>query len=112
MRRPTSFFLAVVVTILALASFATAFPHDDGMDMNGSKGAGGDSGMDMTHGHSDPSPTSEPDAIPVDDWPMSYFSYGQHSGTIIAHIAFMIVAWCFVLPTGMLKMMILFKLKV
>lgn len=103
MRRPTSFSVAVLVTTLALASLATAFPHgDDGMDMSGSKTAGGDPGMHMTHDHSDPSPTSEPDVVPVDDWPMSYFSYGQHSGTILAHIAFMIVGWCFVLPTGML----------
>jgi hypothetical protein len=30
----------------------------------------------------------------------SYFSYGQHSSTILAHIALMILSWCFVLPAG------------
>ena len=32
--------------------------------------------------------------------PTSYFIYGKHSGTIIAHIALMILGWCFVLPAG------------
>ncbi|KAJ5659953.1 hypothetical protein N7507_006404 [Penicillium longicatenatum] len=32
----------------------------------------------------------------------SYFSYGQHSSTILAHIALMILGWCFVLPAAVL----------
>lgn len=32
----------------------------------------------------------------------SYFAYGQHSNTILAHIALMILSWCFVLPAGKL----------
>ncbi|KAL2849606.1 hypothetical protein BJY01DRAFT_233555 [Aspergillus pseudoustus] len=34
--------------------------------------------------------------------PTSYFSYGQHSGTILAHIALMILGWCFVLPASVM----------
>lgn len=33
---------------------------------------------------------------------MSYFAYGKHPGTIVAHVALMILGWCFVLPAGML----------
>lgn len=32
--------------------------------------------------------------------PMSYFAYSKHSSTIIAHIALMVLGWCFVLPVG------------
>lgn len=35
--------------------------------------------------------------------PTSYFSYGQHSSTILAHIALMSIGWCFVLPAGKLS---------
>jgi hypothetical protein len=31
---------------------------------------------------------------------MSYFAYGKHSGTIMAHIALMMLGWCIVLPAG------------
>ncbi|KAL4886890.1 hypothetical protein BJY04DRAFT_43411 [Aspergillus karnatakaensis] len=34
--------------------------------------------------------------------PASYFAYGDHSGTIIAHIALMILGWCFVLPAAVM----------
>ncbi|KAL4786498.1 hypothetical protein BJX76DRAFT_365579 [Aspergillus varians] len=34
--------------------------------------------------------------------PTSYFSYGQHSSTILAHIALMTIGWCFVLPAAVL----------
>ncbi|KAJ5630867.1 uncharacterized protein N7484_010967 [Penicillium longicatenatum] len=32
----------------------------------------------------------------------SYFSYGQHSSTILTHIALMILSWCFILPAAVL----------
>lgn len=32
--------------------------------------------------------------------PMSYFAYGKHSSTIVAHIALMAIAWCLILPAG------------
>lgn len=88
MRRATS--LAVLVTALALASLASAAPHDDGgMNMGGEM-----------H-HDDPPPAASTDTS--DNSPMSYFAYGQHSGTIIAHIVLMVLAWCFVLPAGELS---------
>lgn len=31
---------------------------------------------------------------------MSYFTYGKHSDTIMAHMALMMLGWCFVLPAG------------
>lgn len=56
--------------------------------------------MDM---HSTPIPTA-PTALasqtPQSESATSYFAYGEHSGTILAHIGLMILAWCFVLPAG------------
>ena len=78
MRRSTV--LAVLATALALASDASALPHgDDDMHMGG----------EMSHSDQ----TSA-------DSPMSYFAYGKHTGTIITHVALMILGWCFVLPAG------------
>lgn len=53
--------------------------------------------MDMNMAHSAPEPTTNPG---TSDGPMSYFAYGKHSSSIIAHIALMVAAWCFVLPVG------------
>ncbi|KAL4920279.1 hypothetical protein BDW62DRAFT_14691 [Aspergillus aurantiobrunneus] len=79
-----------------LASVASAFAHGDAphdMDMNM------DMDMDHTnmtssHGHAQPAPS--------ENSPMSYFAYGKHKGWIVAHIALMVVAWCFVLPTAVM----------
>lgn len=77
-----------------LASVATALAHGDdahshGMDMD----------MDMGHGHT--MNTSSPEQMhPAEHGPMSYFAYGKYTGWIVAHIALMVVAWCFVLPAG------------
>ena len=81
----------------ALAAFllfavASALPHDDhdmGMDMDMSTGTKMES-----------SPTHSPQPEPSHHEPMSYFAYGKHSGTILAHIGLMVLAWCFVLPAG------------
>lgn len=80
------------LAVLLLASIASALAHGDDheMDMN----------MDMDHmdmgaSHENAQPENG------DDSPMSYFAYGQYTGWIVAHIALMVVAWCFVLPTGM-----------
>lgn len=79
-----------------LASVATALAHGDdahshGMDM--------DMDMDMGHGHT--MNTSSPEQMhPAEHGPMSYFAYGKYTGWIVAHIALMVVAWCFVLPAG------------
>ncbi|PWY81583.1 hypothetical protein BO94DRAFT_470214 [Aspergillus sclerotioniger CBS 115572] len=80
--RHTSY-LAVLATILAPASLSSALPHgDDDMHM----------GDGMSHGYQSSG----------DDSPMSYFAYGKHTGTIVAHIALMILGWCFILPIGIM----------
>ena len=38
--------------------------------------------------------------ITVPLMPQSYFTYGNHSGLMLAHIAFMTLGWFFVLPVG------------
>ena len=43
--------------------------------------------------------------VPFD--PQSYFTYGNYSGMMLAHIAFMTVGWFFVLPVGMFKLEVL-----
>lgn len=72
-----------------LVSAANALPHgdDDSMDM--------DMGMNMDN-QTQPDQPSEASQ----NAPMSYFAYGKHSGTIVAHIALMMLAWCVVLPVG------------
>ena len=65
------------------------------MDMDMSMDMDMDMSMDMAH--SAPTPTASPG---TSDGPMSYFAYGKHSSSVIAHIALMVVAWCFVLPVG------------
>ncbi|GIJ92226.1 hypothetical protein Asppvi_011203 [Aspergillus pseudoviridinutans] len=74
-----------------LVSIANALPHgdDESMEM--------DMGMNM-----EDTTKSEPHKDANDESPMSYFAYGKHSGTIMAHIALMIIAWCFVLPTAVM----------
>lgn len=72
----------------AFVLFATAH-ESTGMDMDM------DMSMDMAHGA--PTPTASPG---TSDGPMSYFAYGKHSSSVIAHIALMVVAWCFILPVG------------
>lgn len=67
-----------------LACVANALPHDDGS-------------MEMSM---DAAPQPEAPAETGDHSPLSYFAYGKHSGTIVAHIVLMVLAWCFVLPTG------------
>ncbi|KAJ5321754.1 hypothetical protein MYU51_017213 [Penicillium brevicompactum] len=56
-------------------------------------------GMDMDMAHSAPTPTASPG---TSDGPMSYFAYGKHSSSVIAHIALMVVAWCFILPVAVI----------
>ncbi|KGO64393.1 Uncharacterized protein PITC_022430 [Penicillium italicum] len=55
--------------------------------------------MDMDMAHNVPEPTP---VIHNSDSPMSYFAYGKHSSSIIAHIAFMVAAWCFILPAAVM----------
>lgn len=44
--------------------------------------------------------TSDPDTMQD---PTSYFQLSAYSGLVTAHIAFMVVAWVFVLPIGKSK---------
>ena len=56
--------------------------------------------MDMDMGVQMNSTQPEHPAEASEDSPMSYFAYGKHSSTIMAHIALMTIAWCFLLPVG------------
>jgi hypothetical protein len=80
---------AALAASVLLVSIANALPHgdDESMEM--------DMGMNMGD-----TAKSEPHRDANDESPMSYFAYSKHSGAILAHIALMIIAWCFVLPTG------------
>lgn len=75
---------------LFLASLATAIPHGDDESM--------DMGMDMNAGNASQPTTTATQA--TTNGPMSYFAYSKHSSAIIAHIALMVLGWCFVLPVG------------
>ena len=69
--------------------------------MDASMGMDMDINMDMGGGAAKTEPSASPSAsAEPDNSPMSYFAYGQYPMTIIAHIAVMILAWCFVLPAG------------
>ncbi|KAE8140479.1 hypothetical protein BDV38DRAFT_279980 [Aspergillus pseudotamarii] len=56
--------------------------------------------MDMHTTPSVTAPTASVSANTQSEGPMSYFSYGQHSSTILAHIALMTLGWCLVLPAA------------
>ncbi|KAL2828964.1 hypothetical protein BDW59DRAFT_142599 [Aspergillus cavernicola] len=76
-----------VLAAFLLASFASALAHGDDHEMN--------MDMDMTsHNHTQ--------THAKDNSPMSYFAYGKHTGWIVTHIALMVAAWCFVLPTAVM----------
>lgn len=90
--RPVATRVALAATsILFLASLATALPHGDDESM--------DMGMDMSAATNAPQPTTTATQNNTNG-PMSYFAYGKHSSTIIAHIVLMVLGWCFVLPVG------------
>ena len=86
--------IRVAFVALFLASLAAALPHgdDEGMDMN----------MDMDMGKSMDAQASATSTAPAasTESAMSYFAYQKHTNSIIAHIALMVVGWCFVLPAG------------
>lgn len=75
-----------------LAALTTAHGDDESMDM------GMDMSIDMHSSTAAPTPTASAHAN--SEGPMSYFAYGKHSSTILAHIALMSLGWCFVLPAG------------
>ncbi|KAL4743615.1 hypothetical protein BDV11DRAFT_177880 [Aspergillus similis] len=77
------------LAVLFLASIASALAHGDDQEMDMDH-------MDMGASHENAQPETS------DDSPISYFAYGQYTGWIVAHIALMVVAWCFVLPTAIM----------
>lgn len=79
---------------ILLASFAIAHGDDESMDMDMGMS------MDMHATASVASPTPSVSQAAQSEGPMSYFAYGKHSSAILAHIALMILGWCFVLPAG------------
>lgn len=83
----------VLAAALLLAALASALPHEDHESMDMSM----DMKMDDSMGHNQTAaaPTTDPAM-------MSYFAYGKHTGTILAHIILMVLAWCFVLPVGVM----------
>ena len=89
-------FTRAAYAALFLASLAIAHGDDESMDMDMNMGMS----MDMHATTSAASPTASVSQNTQSEGPMSYFAYGKHSSTILAHIALMILGWCFVLPAG------------
>ncbi|KAL2831544.1 hypothetical protein BDW59DRAFT_169780 [Aspergillus cavernicola] len=58
--------------------------------------------MDMHATSSTAAPTAYVSQNAQSESPTSYFAYGQHSNTILAHIALMTLGWCFVLPAAVM----------
>ena len=87
----------LAVAAVLLASLATALPHgdDESLDMDMDMNMGMDS-----HASDSAAQPATSTAAAYSEGPMSYFAYGKHSTTIMAHIALMILGWCFVLPAG------------
>lgn len=75
-----------------LVALAAAHGHDESMNM--------DTGMSMDMHSNTTAPAPDAMAHENNEGPLSYFAYGKHSSTILAHIALMVLAWCFVLPAG------------
>ncbi|KAF7713651.1 Uncharacterized protein PECH_001124 [Penicillium ucsense] len=86
-----SFIYRAAIAATVLAQLAIAVPHGDDEHMN----------MDMDMGGG-MAATSSPSAAPSDNGPMSYFAYSKHTGSIMAHIALMMLAWCIVLPAAVM----------
>lgn len=92
--RSTAAYLIYLAAPLLLAH-ADALPHDDHHPM--------EADMDMKEGmHSNHSGSASSNHTAGDnqDYPMSYFAYQKHSGVLIAHVVFMVLAWFFTLPIG------------
>ncbi|CAL5874403.1 uncharacterized protein PFLUO_LOCUS8699 [Penicillium psychrofluorescens] len=86
---------AAFAAAFLLASLATALPHGDDEAMNM------DMDMEMSMASTAPMATATA-AKTHSDAAMSYFAYSKHSGTIIAHIALMVLGWCLVLPAAVM----------
>jgi hypothetical protein len=82
--------LIFAAALLALAPLVRSHGDDDDMSM----------GMDMSS--SLPmAPTATPTMTADLTSELSYFSYPDYKAWIWAHIALMIISWCFIAPIGM-----------
>ncbi|KAJ5552106.1 hypothetical protein N7494_001484 [Penicillium frequentans] len=81
---------------LILASLSIAQGDDKSMDIDMARG------LVMHDTSSATAPTASVSGNPPNEGHTSYFSYGQHSSTILAHVALMTLGWCFVLPAAVL----------
>ena len=79
-------------TLLGLLPLAFAHGHDSN--------AGGSTGMAMSAGASHVVPVSDVTINSTVPMLPSYFAHSGLSGLMLAHIAFMTIAWFFVLPIG------------
>jgi hypothetical protein len=79
-----------IYTAIFLSSLTIAHGDDESMGLD----------MDMHATSRAASPTASISHNVQSEGPTSYFAYGQHSGTIVAHIAFMTLSWCLFLPAG------------
>jgi hypothetical protein len=84
----------VAYETLLFASFAIAHDNDRSMDMTTTMS------RDIHSTFSIAAPTASVSLSRQDEEPASYFSHGEHSTTILAHIALMTLGWCFILPVG------------
>ncbi|KAK2610336.1 hypothetical protein N8I77_003779 [Diaporthe amygdali] len=87
MRSATTPALHLIATAAVLGALLPAvLAHgDEGMDMDGAM----DGAMDMG--------AQQPDSG-ASDYPPNYFSHPEYRGTLVAHIALMVLGWVFVLP--------------
>lgn len=85
--------------LLFLAFTALTHSHALGHgDMDIGMGMNHDSGGTESSNEQSNSTSSSPSSD--SSGPMSYFAYQKHAGSIIAHIALMVIAWFFILPIG------------
>ena len=82
--------LIFAAALLALAPLVLSHGHDDDTSK----------GMDMSSS-STTAPTVTPTMTADLTSELSYFSFPDYKAWIWAHIALMIIAWCFVAPIGM-----------
>ncbi|OAX77660.1 hypothetical protein ACJ72_08039 [Emergomyces africanus] len=92
-------FLFLTVAVLAHGDDAGHGNTDKGagMSMGTGHGSGGKHSSNE-HNNNNNSTSSSPNS----SGPMSYFAYQKHAGSIIAHIALMVIAWFFILPIGVM----------
>lgn len=87
MRTKQRLLFVTAIVLSHAARFAAAHGDEDGMDV----------------GHMEPSSPSLPGEPPSAEKKLiSYFANGEHTGSMIAHAALMVLAWVFILPIGVM----------